>query len=86
MISTAAYQDLVQILLHPQFEKSHLIKFWEGNLWAESPLFGQFDITTSQEEHSLQAQQKWFLVEEPNSYIIKPSSLIQKIVVWLKDQ
>ncbi|RIB22568.1 hypothetical protein C2G38_2033473 [Gigaspora rosea] len=25
MTSTAAYQNLIQIILHPQFEKSHLI-------------------------------------------------------------
>ncbi|CAG8817883.1 15135_t:CDS:1, partial [Gigaspora margarita] len=32
------------------------------------------------------AQQDWLLVEEPNYYVIEPSSLIQKIKVWLKDQ
>ncbi|CAG8684401.1 16003_t:CDS:2 [Dentiscutata erythropus] len=111
-------------------------ELWEGNLWAEMPLFGQSNITTSRgsfksgdfiqyhsreilqhsriqsfvikdnlikvqiqrllpysripqnlysSERELQAQE-WFLVEETSNYIIKPSFLIKKIEVWLKDQ
>ncbi|KAF0354353.1 hypothetical protein F8M41_015070, partial [Gigaspora margarita] len=74
MISKTAYHDLIQILLHPQFDKNHLYlhrilknpnisshlyfgpeilsesceELCERNLWTESPLFGQSQITTSQ--------------------------------------
>ncbi|CAG8784856.1 363_t:CDS:1, partial [Gigaspora rosea] len=36
--------------------------------------------------HALQNHTEWFLVEETNDHIIETSFLIQKIVVWLKDQ
>ncbi|KAF0450516.1 hypothetical protein F8M41_002168 [Gigaspora margarita] len=95
-------------------------ELWEGNLWAESPLFGQSNLMTLREygriqsfvtkdnsikaqiqriipyskiphnlhseEHALQYQYKWFLVEEQPYLIVEPSSLTQKIIAWLKDQ
>ncbi|CAG8836226.1 25662_t:CDS:2, partial [Gigaspora margarita] len=164
LISIAAYQDLIEILLHSQFERNYLNinlqklkkyheklplmqiqrvlsesgeELWEGNLWAESPLFSQSNLTTLRdsfksgnfvqyvfqnnleygriqsfvtkdnsmkaqiqkiipyskiphnlhsEEHVLQYQHEWFLVEKQPYLIVEPSSLTQKIIAWLKDQ
>ncbi|CAG8758812.1 42705_t:CDS:10, partial [Gigaspora margarita] len=52
-------------------------ELWEGNLWAESPLFGQPNLSTAQE---------LYLVEESNSFLIEPSSLICHLSIWLQDQ
>ncbi|KAF0512886.1 hypothetical protein F8M41_017875 [Gigaspora margarita] len=38
------------------------------------------------EEHVLQYQHEWFLVEEQLYLIAEPSLLTQKIIAWLKDQ
>ncbi|CAG8849825.1 34035_t:CDS:2, partial [Gigaspora margarita] len=211
-LTTAAYQDLIQILLHPNFEKNHLTinlqklkkqrehlplmkiqshmvpisakntpsttknftrvyffslikhlqrilknpslssqlyfgpgvfsksceELWEGDLWAESPLFGQPNLITTQgsfncgnfvryksvsetievgrirsfviinkqmavriqrllsyeqisqylssKQHISHSPQERYLVEEFDSFIIDPSSLICHINVWLQDQ
>ncbi|CAB4374875.1 unnamed protein product [Rhizophagus irregularis] len=60
-VSTKAYEDLVDIIHNSQFEPTHVhmyfglginseekSEFWHGNLWGESPLFGQHEILISE--------------------------------------
>ncbi|GET57079.1 hypothetical protein GLOIN_2v1790940 [Rhizophagus irregularis DAOM 181602=DAOM 197198] len=60
-VSTKAYKDLVDIIHNSQFEPTHVhmyfgpdinseekSEFWHGNLWGESPLFGQHEILISE--------------------------------------
>ncbi|UZO16855.1 uncharacterized protein OCT59_008223 [Rhizophagus irregularis] len=60
-VSTKAYEDLVDIIYNSQFESTHVhmyfgpginseekSEFWHGNLWGESPLFGQHKILISE--------------------------------------
>ncbi|CAG8836218.1 33307_t:CDS:2, partial [Gigaspora margarita] len=73
-------------------------ELWEGNLWAESPLFGQSNLMTLREygriqsfvtkDNSMKAQIQRIIpyIEEQPYLIVEPSLLIQKIIVWLKDQ
>ncbi|UZO14811.1 uncharacterized protein OCT59_006255 [Rhizophagus irregularis] len=61
-ISTNAYEDLVDIIMRPEFNRDHIemyfgagvdsktkSEYWHGTLWAESPLFGQEQLMISGE-------------------------------------
>ncbi|GES92058.1 hypothetical protein GLOIN_2v1790377 [Rhizophagus clarus] len=61
-ISTNAYEDLVDIIMRPEFNRDHIemyfgadvdsktkSEYWHGTLWVESPLFGQEQLMISGE-------------------------------------